>query len=230
MYFFSRLLSLTLLPGIAAVALLPVVTQAGPFREVVEECKKRTHVGDSVCTSIVRNNLTIANCKERAGLSDEECAKKIEEIKADPEFSGKPMAPAPSIKETPKIDPVRLTPRTSSTRNDDLIGRIRTKRETNLNELAKRTETVTNFLKSRGVDMTAIEAAFPEFEKKAENLLSAYDTYRATYIGTMRDTSSARASLRGEARLTVLRARNELIEYYQTKILTPLRVAREKIL
>jgi protein-disulfide isomerase-like protein with CxxC motif len=89
-------------------------------------------------------------------------------------------------------------------------------------------EAVTNILKDRGVDTQRVEAAFPEFERRAETLLGAYDTYRLVYERTSKDVPEARAAIRDDARQRVIQAKNDLLEQYQADILRLLRVAQEQ--
>ncbi len=215
---------------ISAGFFLSVPVSAGTYRVVLDECKKQTGLGEGMCKSLVKNNLNVESCMKRAGLSEKECAKRIEEIKNDPEFTGVKSAPATASTPVAPTTPGRtlMLPQNSA-RNDDLIGRIRSKKEADISELGKRTESMLAFLRSRGVDTTSIEAQFPELEKRAGILLSAYDTYRATYIGTMKDDQSTRTAVRGDARRVVLTARDALIEHYRVNILVPIRVARDQI-
>lgn len=209
---------------------LSVPVSAGTYRVVLDECKKKTGLGESVCKSLVKNNLNIESCMKRAGLSEKECAKRIEEIKNDPEFTGVKSVPAvPSTPAVPVVPGRTLALPQNSVRNDDLIGRVRSKKELDISELGKRTESILGFLRSKGIDTTPIEAQFPELEKRATNLLSAYDTYRAAYIGTMKDDQPTRTAVRGDARAALLVARDAFIEHYRTSILVPIRVARNQI-
>ena len=220
-------LSLVLIFG--GVILVPHSLFAGTYRVVLDECKKRTGLGDSMCKSLVKNNLTIESCKERAGLSEADCAKRIEEIKKDPEFTNtKTVSPVPSI-EAPTSPARSLNLPRTSVQNNDVIGKIRSKKEGELSELGKRTELIVASLKGQGIDTKAIESNFPELEKRAADLLSAYDTYRAAYLGTRKDSSSVQASVRGDARNVVLVARNAFIDYYRLNILAPLRLARDQV-
>lgn len=231
-----RFTSLIKIFGFAAVLLsavgpfLSLPASAGTYRVVLDECKKKTGLGESMCKSLVKNNLNVESCMKRAGLSEKECAKRIEEIKNDPEFTGvKTPSASPATPATPVAPGRTLALPQNSVRNDDLIGRVRSKKEADISELGKRTESVLAFLRTKGVDTTAIEAQFPELEKRATALLSAYDTYRAAYIGTMKDNESTRLAVRGDARAAVLAAKNALVEHYRLNILTPIRVARDQI-
>ncbi|MFA9262076.1 MAG: hypothetical protein ACEQSB_01815 [Undibacterium sp.] len=204
---------------------------AGTYRVVLDECKKRTGLGESVCKSLVKNNLTVQSCMERAGLSEKECSKRVEEIKNDPEYTGVKQGEAPQTpSQTPSATPGRtLALPQTTTQYNDLIGRIRSKKENSLIDLEKRTESILAFLRTRGVDTAPIEASFPELEKKVTTLLGAYDTFRVAYIGTVKDTESVKAAVREDARVAVRVAANDLVDFYQTKILTPIRVARDQI-
>ncbi|MFZ1627104.1 MAG: hypothetical protein WAT81_04865, partial [Candidatus Moraniibacteriota bacterium] len=164
------------------------------------------------------------------GYSDDECAKKIEEIKKDPGFSSGETSPSPVAATTKTPGPTlsNLPPIVSRT-NNTLAG-LREKKEGDLLALWKRTEAMTNFLKSKGIDTQAIEAVFPEFQERSEALLSAYDTYRAVYEGTVTDSAAVRKSVRLDARESVIRSMRNLVEYYQASILVPLRIGHEKLL
>jgi hypothetical protein len=87
---------------------------------------------------------------------------------------------------------------------------------------------MTNMLKDRGVDTQVIEAAFPEFERRAEALLGAYDTYRSVFEGTTKEATATHKAILEDARWKVIQAKESLIGYYQTKILLPLRTAHEQ--
>ncbi len=197
------------------------------LQTVVAECRQQTGFGESTCKTLVRKHMNVERCKEYTGYSDEECAKKIEEIKNDPEFSSGTVSPAPtpSITKTPQSSLAGLPPITPRT-NGTLAG-LREKKERDLLALWKRTETMTNFLKSKGVDTQSIETAFPEFQNRSEKLLSAYDTYRAAYEGTAKDSAAIKKSVRGEARENIVQSMRNLVEYYQKSILMPLRIAYE---
>ncbi len=204
---------------------------AGTYRVVLDECKKRTGLGESFCKSIVKNNLNVKSCMEKANLSEKECEKRIQEIKSDPEFTGVSQTPAPSTPvQSPIGSPVHsIAVERATVQYDDLIGRIRSKKENNIIDLSKRTESVLTALRKQGVDTTHIEESFPEFEKKVANLLGAYDTFRVTYMGTAKDSDSVRAAVRGDARTAVIVSLNDLIDFYRNKILAPIRIARDQI-
>lgn len=198
---------------------------ATALETVVGECKQRTGFGDATCKTLVKKYMNVERCKEYTGYSDEECAKKIEEIKKDPEFSaGQSTSNTPSPSASSPDVPI------SKSRDMDVLSSLREKKERDLLALWKRTEAVTNNLKSKGVDTGAIENTFPEFQEKAEELLAAYDAYRAVYERTKRDTKATRQSVRLDARDRINRAQRALIDHYQTRILAPLRVAREQAL
>lgn len=228
--FLSKKMALTLASTAVFLgfASIPFLASAGTYRIVLDECKKKTGFGETACKSLVKNNLNIESCMKRAGLSEKECAKRIEEIKNDPEFTGKPASTS-AVTVPPKTDSRSITLPTSSIRNDDIVGRIRSKKEADLIELGKHTEKIIEFLRSKGVDTTPIESHFPEFEKKIQNVLSAYDTYRAAYIGTLKDSGSVRETVRSDARATVVLARDEMIEFYRKNILNPIRMARDQM-
>ena len=214
---------------VASGCLFVSVVSAGTYRVVLDECKKQSGLGEGMCKSLVKNNLNVESCMKRAGLSEKDCVKRIEEIKKDPEFTG-----VKNIQGTPPVQSPLPAGRTltlpqASVQNNDLIGRVRSKKELDISELGKRTESLLSFLRSRGVDTVAIEANFPELEKKAAALLSAYDTYRAAYIGTLKDAASVQSAVRSDARSAVLIAKSDLIEYYRSHILLPIRVARDQI-
>lgn len=203
---------------------------ATALQTVVAECRQRTGFGESACKTLVKKYMNVERCKEYTGYSDEECVKKIEEIKKDPDFTPSEAAPAPAPSTTRTPSPSLselppILPRTSNT-----LSGLREKKERDLLALWKRTEAMTNFLKSKGVDTQSIEAAFPEFQNRAEALLTAYDTYRAVYEGTAKDGVTTRKSVRAEARGKVIQSMRMLVEYYQKSILMPLRIAHEKVL
>lgn len=206
----------------------PVLRAASALELAVGECKKRTGFGDSTCTTLIKKYMNVDRCKEYTGYSDAECAQKIEEIKNE-------SITAPSLSETPSstvtkpdVPPASgaLPPITS--RSDGTLTGLREKKERDLIALWKRTEAMTNMLKDRGVDTQAIEAAFPEFERRAEALLGAYDTYRSVSDGTAKEAQAARPAILEDARWKVVQAKESLIEYYQTTILLPLRTAHEQ--
>ena len=206
------------------------IQAATALQMVVAECRQRTGFGDSTCKTLVKKYMNVERCKEYTGYSDDECAKKIEEIKKDPDFSLGGTNPSPVTTNTKTSGPslAGLPPIVSRT-NNTLAG-LREKKEGDLLALWKRTEAMTNFLKSKGVDTQAIEAALPEFQKQSEMLLSAYDTYQAAYEGTVTDSAAIRKSVRSDARESVIRSMRGLVEYYQAYILVPLRVGHEKLL
>lgn len=198
---------------------------ATALETVVGECKQRTGFGDATCKTLVKKYMNVERCKEYTGYSDEECAKKIEEIKKDPEFSGGQAAP-----NTPPSSPSPSGAPVLQSRNTTTLSSLREKKERDLLALWKRTEAVTNILKSKGVDTSVIESTFPEFQERAEELLAAYDAYLAVYERTKRDTSAARQSVRLDARSRINQAQRALIDHYQTRILAPIRIAREQVL
>lgn len=210
-----------------ALAVFSSSTSAATALEtVVSECRQRTGFGEATCLTLVKKYMNTERCKEYTGYSDEECAKKIEEIRNDPGFAPGEVSPSPVPTSSPSLsDLPPLLPRTS----DTLIG-LREKKERDLLALWKRTEAMTNFLKDKGAETQSIEAAFPEFQNRAEVLLSAYDTYRAVYEGTVNDTEITRKAVRAEAREKVVQSGRSLVEYYQKSILMPLRIAHEKVL
>lgn len=183
--------------------------------------------------SIIRNNLTVENCMERSGLSEAECKVKIEDIKDDPEFSGKPALGTPKVPiKKPAYNPSNFSGResTESVAGAGTLAQLRTKKERDLQALWEKTQFLTNLLKEQGVGVGEIEAAFPEFERRSEALLAAYDTYRSVYEGTIRDTATTRAAMRSRAQEPLEQAIRELVEYYEEKILLPLRAASERSL
>lgn len=209
---------------------VPAVT-AGTYRVVLDECKKRTGLGESFCKSIVKNNLNVKSCMEKASLSEKECEKRIQEIKNDPEFTGVSQVPVSTTptQTAPGVPSHSIALERTTIQYDDLIGRIRSKKENNLIDLGKRTESILAILRKQGVNTTHIEENFPEFEKKVANLLAAYDTFRAAYIGTTKDSDSVKAAVRGDARTAVVISLNELVDYYRNQILAPIRIARDQI-
>lgn len=201
------------------------VSAATALETVVDECKQRTGFGDATCKTLVKKYMNVERCKEYTGYSDEECAKKIEEIKKDPEFSaGQTVPNTPSSKPSSSEVPV------VKSHNTTTLSSLREKKERDLLALWKHTEAVTNILKSKGVDVSAIESAFPEFQERAEELLAAYDSYLAVYERTKRDAPAARQSIRLDARGRINRAQRALVDHYQMSILAPLRVARNQAL
>lgn len=201
------------------------VDAATALETVIGECKQRTGFGDATCKTLVKKYMNVERCKEYTGYSDEECAKKIEEIKKDPEFSsGQPTS------DTPSTSPVSPGIPTSKSRDASTLSSLREKKERDLLALWKRTEAVTNILKSKGADVSTIENAFPEFQERAEELLAAYDAYITVYERTKRDTKAAQQSIRMDARSRINQAQRSLVEHYQTRILAPLRTAREQTL
>lgn len=219
---YSTLTVLTL--GALAVFSFPI-SAATALETVVGECKQRTGFGDATCKTLVKKYMNVERCKEYTGYSDEECAKKIEEIKKDPEFSGGQTAPS-----SPSSNPASSEAPAVKSRNATALSSLREKKERDLLALWKRTEAVTNILKSKGVDTGTIEGAFPEFQERAEELLAAYDAYLAVYERTKRETPSARQSVRLDARGRINQAQRALIDHYQTRILAPIRIAREQVL
>ena len=191
------------------------------LQTVVSECKKRTGFGDATCKTLVKKNMRVESCKRYTNYSDEECAKKVEEIKKDPEFT-------PDVVSAPATNPATSVglPRISSG-GQNIMVLIREKKVRDLSALEKRTQTMIDFLNQKGVDTAPIETNFLEFKKRSAILLSAYDTYQAAYEGTATDTSAIKRSIRIEARDKVVRAGRDLVDFYQANILTPLRVAYE---
>ncbi len=201
------------------------VNAATTLETVVGECKQRTGFGDATCKTLVKKHMNVERCKEYTGYSDEECAKKIEEIKNDPEFSSgqttpSVSSPAPPSPEVPVV----------KSRDTNTLSSLREKKERDLLLLWKRTEAVTNIVKSKGTDTAVIESTFPEFQARAEELLAAYDAYLAVYERTKRDAPSARQSVRLDSRNRINQAQRALVDYYQTRILMPLRIAHEQAL
>lgn len=216
-YFRIALVSFGIGFGLASFA---VFAKAGTYQTTLAECQKRTGLSASLCKGFIKNNLNVESCKKQTNLSDEECTKRIEEIKNDPEFSGNaaPVSIRPtdtSIGSNPVARPV--TPDESGVKG------LRAKKERQLVELQSKTKILMNSLKEKGADVAAIEKNFGEFEKKSEELLSAYDAYQATYVDTMNDPTSTKEAIRDEARAIVTRSRTVLLEYYKTSILNPLR-------
>ena len=198
---------------------------ATALETVIGECKQRTGFGDATCKTLVKKYMNVERCKEYTGYSDEECAKKIEEIKRDPEYSSsQPASDTPSPSSAPSGLPV------SKSRDASTLSSLREKKERDLLALWKRTEAVTNILKSKGADVNSIENAFPEFQEHAEELLAAYDAYIAVCERTKRDAPAARQSIRMDARNRISQAQRSLVEHYQTRILAPLRTTREQTL
>lgn len=210
------------------VFFLPQLSAASALEIAVGECKKRTGFGDRTCTTLIKKYMNVERCKEYTGYSEAECVQKIKEIQDDvaAEDSGSDVAPM-SSRDTVTSTVLRELPPIVPRSDDSLVG-LREKKERDLIALWKRTEAVTNTLKDRGVDTQRIEAAFPEFERRAETLLGAYDTYRLVYERTAKDAPETRAAVRDDARQRVVQAKNNLLEQYQTDILRPLRVAQEQ--
>lgn len=234
MYISHRHLIFTVMVALCvAFALHPVPSlwAAGALQTVVDECKKRTGFGDSTCLTLVKKYMNVDRCQEYTGNSREECAQKIEEIKKDPEFSSgggvSPSVTPPAVR--PASPALGQVPALVLGNNRSLAG-LRERKERELTALWQRTEAIATYLKGRGADIQAVEAAFPEFERRAAALLAAYDTYRAAYEGTAKDNASTKQSVRTGARNAVDQAMNNLTEYYRTSILTPLRLAYEKTL
>jgi hypothetical protein len=207
---------------------LPQLLAASALEVAVGECKKRTGFGDSTCTTLIKKYMNVERCKEYTGYSEAECVQKIKEIQDDvaAEASGTDTAPMPSRDVVPSTILRELPPIVP--RSDNSFVGLREKKERDLIALWKRTEAVTNILKDRGVDTQRVEAAFPEFERRAETLLGAYDTYRLVYERTSKDVPEARAAIRDDARQRVIQAKNDLLEQYQADILRLLRVAQEQ--
>lgn len=197
------------------------------YQTTLAECQKRTGLSAGLCKTLVKNNLNVESCKKQTGLSDGECTKRIEEIKNDPEFSGR-STPAPTRstssdeRSAPSVDlPAR--------EGGDIVAAWRTKKERELGELQARTRAIITFLKERGADVTDAEAHLVEFEKKSDELLVAYDTLQAAYVSTASDLPATQKAIRGEARDMVTRSRGSFVEYYRSNILTLLLALREQI-
>lgn len=173
--------------------------------------------------------MNVERCKEYTGFSDAECTEKIKEIREATNASGDTGAVPSPVSGGAKVSvPSELPPIVP--RSDKSLTGLRAKKEQDLIALWKRTEAITGVLRDRGVDTRQIEASFPEFERRAESLLGAYDTYRLVYDRTSKDSAKTRASIRDDARQKVIRAKDDLVEYYQVNILQPLRVAQAKVL
>lgn len=196
---------------------------ATPLETVIRECRERTGFSDATCKTLVKKYMNVERCKEYTGYSDDECARKIKEIKEDPELSGEQTRPDVLTSTPPLSELVVPEPR----KVISTLPELREKKERDLLALWERTKAVTDILKSRGVDTAAIENAFPEFETKAEDLLTAYDAYITVYEQTKKDTPDVRQSIRLNAKEKVGQAQRALIDYYRIHILAPIRAIRE---
>lgn len=194
---------------------------------IVSECQERTGFGAATCKTLVKKYMNVERCKEYTGYSDEECAKKIEEIREDPEFSENQAVP--NVPSAEPSSPATVVP-TSRSHDANTLSSLYEQKERDLLALWQRTEAMTNILKSKGADTGAVESAFPEFQTRAEELLAAYDAYRAVYERTQQDTLAVRQSIRLDARNRINQAQRVLIDHYQIYILGPLRIAREQAL
>ncbi|MFZ1654823.1 MAG: hypothetical protein WAT84_03270 [Candidatus Moraniibacteriota bacterium] len=203
----------------------PLLHAASALELVVGECQKRTGFGESTCTTLIKKYMNVERCKEYTGYSDAECVQKIEEIKNDfGSVSTGTNVPAPPRKdETARPVSEALPP--IDAQGSVTLGSLREKKERDLVALWKRTELLTQSLKDRGVDTQSIEAHFPEFEKRAEALLAAYDTYRSVHERTSGDSPTTRSTIRRDARQKVIQAKDQVLDYYRTSILIPLRTA-----
>lgn len=208
----------------------PTVARAATTLEtVISECKNRTGFSDATCATLVKKYMNVERCKEYTNYSDEECAEKIEEIKKDPEFSSGAVNSSPARATKPVPGTLSRAPFRGS-QGTGIAAVIRSRKEKDLIALWERTQAVTSQLKAEGVEVQAIEAVFPEFERRAETLLSAYDRYQTIYDSTAKDSVETRQALRREARNMVVQAIRDLIDHYRTNILVPLRAAHEKTL
>lgn len=195
--------------------------EAGTYQVALAECQKRTGLGEGICKTLIKNNLSVESCKKQTSLSDDDCAKRIKEIQNDPDFSGIKTSPIrPSIKPSTPLP----TSATSTSQGVARISELRIKKERELTELQSRTEALIRFSREKGMDVSAVESALSEFKKKSEELLLAYDTFRQTYADTMNDPASTRKAIREEARGLVNRSRSSLLEQYRAQIFDPLRV------
>ncbi len=206
-----------------------VCAQAGTYQTALAECQKRSGFGAGFCKTLIKNNLNVASCKKQTGLSDDECTQYIEEIKNDPEFSGvktvTPSSPSPSSSSSSSSDTISSVVK-SKTSGELKIIELRSKKERELRDLQAKTLSLINYFKNAGVDMTAIEKSFIEFEVRSKELLSAYDSFRSAYVSTSNDQSTTRRAIREEARNVVNNSRSSLVEYYKQNILNLLRTTR----
>lgn len=192
---------------------------ATTLETVVAECKKRTNFSDATCTTLIKKYMNVERCKEYTGWGDEECKKKIEEIKNDPEFTGG-TTNSPSSSSGNK----GTKPKTGTVTTDQSLEtarRIRAKKESDLILLWKRTENITRYLKDKGMDTGSIETHFPEFERKAEAVLAAYDTYIGVAERAPSDQAVRRQMLE-DARGGIERALFDLTGFYRSNIFSPL--------
>jgi hypothetical protein len=204
---------------------MPRLNAASTLELVVGECQKRTGFGESTCTTLIKKYMNVERCKEYTGYSDAECVQKIEEIKNDfgsvPTGTNSPAPPRKDEVRRPALEELAPIDAQGSVTLDDL----RERKEYDLVALWKRTELLTQLLKDRGVDTQSIEVHFPEFEKRAEALLAAYDTFQSAYERTSKDSPVMRSTIRRDARQKVIQAKDQLLDYYRVNILIPLRTA-----
>lgn len=203
-----------------------VFAKAGTYQTTLAECQKRTGMGAGLCKGLIKNNLNVESCQKQTGLSDTECAKRIEEIRNDPEFSGTntPVNVRPTYTNEGAESAVQPV-----VADESGVKGLRAKKERQLAELQAKTRMLINFLKEKNVDVSTIESNFGEFEKKSEELLFAYTSYQSTYADTMNDSNSTRESIRYEARAIVTRSRTILLDYYRTNVFNLLRTAYQQL-
>ncbi len=204
---------------------------ASALETVIAQCRQRTGFGESTCKTLVKKYMNVERCREYTGYSVAECTQKIEEIQRDPDFSSGevPSSPKPSPVTHTSEPALSNLPPILPRANATLAG-LREKKERDMSVLWQRTEAMIALLKDRGIETQLIEAALPELKNRSAELLSAYDTYRAAYEGTVQDSAATQKPVRRAARERVVQSSRRLVEYYQQSILQPLRVAYEKSL
>lgn len=197
---------------------------------ILGECEKRTGFGESTCLTLIRKNLTLDRCKSYTSFSDEDCQKKIEEIKKDPKFLGVPPTNTfvtPELKvENKEEKPLSVSPQPNRHLSP---GEVRAKKEKQLQMLWQETQILLRNLKARGVDTSVVESHLSEIENRSRDILSAYDAYQSVFDGTKNDPLAIQVQLRSAAREKVHVALTALTDSYRVNIFGPLQGAFAQI-
>lgn len=172
-----------------------------------------------------REAPTIAGCIEKTGMSEEKCAEMITNFKNRKPPEGKMGGKNPGKPPMGKgLENIRggSHPQNINTNNEDNqienAKKMKENREAKFNRTKERIQKLIDYIKSEGIDTSEIENNLSTFKEKADEILSAFDTYIQALENYKSDNSDDNSAKIKDARENIRTLSEKLTAFYQSNI------------
>lgn len=204
----------------------PVAVWAISDRDLlVGECKKRTGMNESSCVLLLKKYMTVERCQEYTDFSREQCETKITALKQTDEFRDAPVQiqnkPNDTQEESgsPLPNDAALDGRTTAKTLREKILASKQNKLDSFQRIEDETQTLIDYLKQNGQDVTQLELAMVEFSQKKQAVALVYDQYQSLV-----ESAGQRFPFElSEPRLAVARVLHDAVGHYQSVILVNLK-------